>query len=111
MKESEYNEIIAALRAAEETIRQLRDELKKWQTTRCQCIKTQIEETTEMCEATCVINELRRLKRDVSDVVPNQYTALGFEQRLQLCIDQLKAANEGESWHDLKLRFVPSTQP
>jgi len=50
MKESEYNEIIAALRAAEETIRQLRDELKKWQTTRCQCIKTQIEEETGINE-------------------------------------------------------------
>ena len=60
-----------------------------------------------MCEATCVINELKRLKRDCSEVILNEYAAMGFEQRLQLCIDQLVAAGEGESWHELRLRFVP----
>jgi len=60
-----------------------------------------------MCEPTSVLKELERLKLQILGLDTNQklgfLTQNGILSRLDLCINQLKAAGEGDSWYDLTI--------
>lgn len=56
-----------------------------------------------MCEATCVINELRRIKDDLAELGNGPLNRLAVEalqHRIDGLIRQLKYFREGQSWCD-----------
>ncbi len=59
-----------------------------------------------MCEATCPLNELRRLQRDVEYIGAGDRLRMlaveGVQRRLDWIIAQLERAGEGQSCYDLR---------
>ncbi len=63
-----------------------------------------------MCEATCVVNELRRMQGDLDELGNgplNRMAVESLQNRIDGLIRQLNHFNEGQSWCDPASLILP----